>query len=200
VLSFNGTINGQPASFSATFTLLSAVSSSAALRALASDVNLSFVVNEFTSWNVPGVDQPETPLNVTVSGSGGVYTVTINGVVQHHGHLRIAKHWDWRGRRQARRLDRAIGDRRGGPGSAATPITRGQTVELNHRSSTKPGSSHFFDDPGPALPSQAHSTNLSASRGERVRSAGPTRARIKRAISSGEPVGSVITMAPKSSF
>jgi hypothetical protein len=81
VLSFNGTINGQPASFSATFTLLSAVSSSAALRALASDVNLSFVVNEFTSWNVPGVDQPETPLNVTVSGSGGVYTVTINGVV-----------------------------------------------------------------------------------------------------------------------
>jgi hypothetical protein len=79
-LTFNGTINGSPASFTATVLITSGTAVQlGGLRALAADTSISMTIEEFTSWNVPGVDEPTTPLDITVTGSGGILTVNIGG-------------------------------------------------------------------------------------------------------------------------
>jgi len=78
-LHFVGTINGQPADITATIFFAGGSASRTALRALAADTNLQFTIEEFTNWNAPGLDEPATPLDVTVSGSGNVFTVTVGG-------------------------------------------------------------------------------------------------------------------------
>jgi len=79
-MTFNGTINGQPASFTASVIITSGVAAVVGgLRALATGTPVSLTIDSFSNWDVPGVDEPSTPLHITVSGTGGVVTVDVEG-------------------------------------------------------------------------------------------------------------------------